>query len=474
MDEQRKQVVIVGGGITGLAAAFYLQKEVRNRTLPIDITLVEADDRLGGKIETIRRDGFVIEKGPDSFLIRKQSMERLAKELGIEDELVRNATGQAFILLHNELHPIPGGSVMGIPTELTPFLETELFSWKGKLRAAGDFLMPRSRATLQEEDQPVGPFFRRRFGNEIVDHLIEPLLSGVYSGDINYMSLQATFPQFVQMEKNYRSLMIGSKVSRSKRLPEKDSHSSKKSGAFHTFRNGLETIVEALERQLTDVQIIKGQAVTRIDRQGDEAVLTLQNGTTLIATDVIMTTPHRVTGHLFARHGILQEVGTIPTSSVATIALAFDEGQVVQEQNGTGFLVSKKNDYNITACTWTNKKWPTTTPEGKVLLRAFIGRIGEEHLVDENDETLVQMALHDLKKIFTISGEPEFSIVTRWKEDRPQYRVGHKERIALGRAQLRETFPMVQLAGASYDGVGLPDCVDQGVAAIEQILDQTK
>ena len=472
MDEQRRQVAIVGGGITGLAAAFYLQKEVRAHQLPIDITLIEADERLGGKIETVRRDGFVIERGPDSFLIRKQSMELLARELGIEEELVRNATGQAFILLHNELHPIPGGSVMGIPTEVTPFLETELFSWKGKLRAAGDFLLPRSNASMQKEDQPVGPFFRRRFGNEVVENLIEPLLSGVYSGDIDYMSLQATFPQFVEMEKKHRSLMIGSRKSRSKRLPQKDSHSAKKSGAFHTFRNGLETIVEALEEQLTDVRILKGRGVTDVARQDDQMTVTLQGGETLIADDLIMTTPHRVTGNIFARHNILQEVATIPTSSVATIALAFDEDQVVQEQNGTGFLVSKKNDYNITACTWTNKKWPTTTPEGKVLLRAFIGRIGEEHLVDEPDDVLVDMALTDLKKIFTITGEPDFSIVTRWKDDRPQYRVGHKERIALGRQQLAEKFPNVYLAGASYDGVGLPDCVDQGVAAIQRVLQQ--
>ena len=193
MNEQNKKVVIVGGGITGLSAAFYMQKEAREKGLPLDVILVEASNRLGGKIQTVRRDGFVIERGPDSFLIRKKSMGILAEDLGIEGELVKNATGQAYVLVNGELHPIPGGSVMGIPTEIGPFLKTGLFSLAGKIRAAGDFVLPRSDI---EGDQSLGGFFRRRFGGEIVENLIEPLLSGVYAGDIDHMSLESTFPQF--------------------------------------------------------------------------------------------------------------------------------------------------------------------------------------------------------------------------------------------------------------------------------------
>ena len=467
MDE-RKRIVIVGGGITGLSAAYKLQRAMHEQNVPLDITLVEAADRLGGKIDTVRRDGFVIERGPDSFLIRKQSIERLAESLGIADELVRNATGQAFVLLHDRLHPIPGGSVMGIPTELSPFIGTELFSWKGKLRAAGDFLLPRSGV---KGDQPVGPFFRRRFGNEVVENLIEPLLSGVYSGDINYMSLQATFPQFAEAEKKHRSLILGMKKSRPKKRPAATTKETKKLGAFHTFRNGLSTLVESLEEALKDdVRLITGNGVVDIDHAERGVTLTLQDGTTLEADDVILATSHQVAGRIMRRHELLQEVSTIPTTSTAAISLAYDADQVVQEQDGTGFLVSKKNDYDITACTWTSRKWPTTTPDGKVLLRAFVGRVGEEHYVEYDDDTLVDIAKRDLGKIFTIQGEPNFSVVTRFKEDRPQYRVGHKERVAHARRQLNEVFPMIQLAGASYDGVGLPDCVDQGEAAAERII----
>ena len=218
MNEQSKKVVIVGGGITGLSAAFYMQKEAREKGLPLDVILVEASNRLGGKIQTVRRDGFVIERGPDSFLIRKKSMGILAEDLGIEGELVKNATGQAYVLVNGELHPIPGGSVMGIPTEIGPFLKTGLFSVAGKLRAAGDFVLPRSHYSRR----PItGDFFRRRFGGEVVENLIEPLLSGVYAGDIDHMSLESTFPQFYEVEKKHRSLILGMKKTTPKKLPQK-------------------------------------------------------------------------------------------------------------------------------------------------------------------------------------------------------------------------------------------------------------
>ena len=284
------------------------------------------------------------------------------------------------------------------------------------------------------------------------------------------MSLQATFPQFVQAEKKHRSLILGMRKSKSKQLPQKDSHSSKKEGAFHTFRNGLSTLVEALEAHLTDVTFLMNTSVHDIERHERQATLILNNGQTLQADDVVLTTSHRIAGDIMKRHDILQEIATIPTTSTVAVSLAYDADQVVQEQNGTGFLVSKKNNYDITACTWTSRKWPTTTLDGKVLLRAFIGRVGEEHFVEYSDEQLVDIAKRDLGKIFTIKGEPDFHIVTRFKKDRPQYRVGHKERVAHARAQLQEHFPMVQLAGASYDGVGLPDCIDQGEAAATRII----
>lgn len=471
MSGQNKKVVIVGGGITGLSAAFYMQKEAREKGLPLDVILVEASNRLGGKIQTVRRNGFIIERGPDSFLIRKKSMGILAQDLGIEGELVKNATGQAYVLVGGELHPIPGGSVMGIPTEIGPFLKTGLFSLSGKLRAAGDFVLPRSNI---KGDQSLGGFFRRRFGGEIVENLIEPLLSGVYAGDIDHMSLESTFPQFYAVEKKHRSLILGMKKTTPKQLPQKDGHGAKKEGVFHTFRNGLETIVEAIEQQLEPGSVMKGVRIDAIEAPGmvgEKTILEMNDGRKIEADTVILTTGHEMAGRLFAPHGLLQDLREIPTTSVATVALAFPEEHVVQDKEGTGFLVSRSSDYSITACTWTHRKWPTTTPAGKVLIRAFVGRVGDEAIVDLPDAEIEKIVLDDLGRVMNITGKPDFTVITRWKKDRPQYRVGHKQRIAAARAELESKFPQVKLAGASYNGVGLPDCIDQGRAAVKEVLE---
>lgn len=471
MSGQNKKVVIVGGGITGLSAAFYMQKEAREKGLPLDVILVEASNRLGGKIQTVRRNGFIIERGPDSFLIRKKSMGILAQDLGIEGELVKNATGQAYVLVGGELHPIPGGSVMGIPTEIGPFLKTGLFSLSGKLRAAGDFVLPRSNI---KGDQSLGGFFRRRFGGEIVENLIEPLLSGVYAGDIDHMSLESTFPQFYAVEKKHRSLILGMKKTTPKQLPQKDGHGAKKEGVFHTFRNGLETIVEAIEQQLEPGSVMKGVRIDAIEAPGmvgEKTILEMNDGRKIEADAVILTTGHEMAGRLFAPHGLLQDLREIPTTSVATVALAFPEEHVVQDKEGTGFLVSRSSDYSITACTWTHRKWPTTTPAGKVLIRAFVGRVGDEAIVDLPDAEIEKIILADLGRVMNITGKPDFTVITRWKKDRPQYRVGHKQRIAAARAELESKFPQVKLAGASYNGVGLPDCIDQGRAAVKEVLE---
>lgn len=469
MNEQKKKVVIVGGGITGLSAAFYMQKAAKEQNLPIEVMLIEASNRLGGKIQTVRREGFVIERGPDSFLIRKKSMEEFAKDLGIEGELVRNATGQAHILVNGRLQPIPPGSVMGIPTKMSPFLGSGLFSLTGKLRAAGDLFLPRSGV---EGDQSLGKFFRRRFGREIVDNLIEPLLSGVYAGDIDHMSLQSTYPQFYQVEKKHRSLILGMRKTTPKQVPQKDGHGASKEGAFHSFRNGLETIVEAVEQQLNPKTVKKGIRIESISKQGNQTVLELNNGEVVLADAVIVTTGHMAAHQLFASHGLLEGLKEIQTTSVATVALAFPADAVIQDKEGTGFLVSRSNDYSITACTWVHRKWPTTTPDGKILLRAFVGRIGEEAIVDLPDGEIEKIVLEDLGKVLTIKGKPDFSVITRFKEDRPQYRVGHRQRVDEARAELKKEFPNVKLAGASYDGVGLPDCVNQGKAAVKEVIQE--
>lgn len=466
MPNQKKRIAIIGGGITGLAAAFKLEKAKADNT-SIEYTLFEKSDRLGGKIQTEHLNGFVIERGPDSFLARKQSMSKLAKEVGMEDELLANDTGQAYVLKGDRLHPIPGGAVMGIPTEIQPFLTTRLFSPMGKLRAAGDFFLPRK--TSKDEDISLGHFFRRRLGNEVVDHLIEPLLSGIYAGNLNKLSLKATFPQFQQIEEKHGSLIRGMKDSRANQSKPATVKSTS-TGMFLTFRHGLESFVQAIEAHLDSSSIHKGADVTSVQKESNVYRVQFVSGESHLFDEVIMTTPPHVTAGMLDVYPYFHYLKEMEATTVATVALGFKKEAVHNPYDGTGFVVSKKSNHTITACTWTHKKWRHSTPEGHALLRSYVGRAGDSAIVHRSDEEIVNAVLFDLKQIMDINGEPEFYRVTRWKKAMPQYNVGHTYKIAKIKEDIARNLPGLHLCGAGFEGIGLPDCIDQGEAAVERII----
>ncbi|SCC01865.1 protoporphyrinogen oxidase [Bacillus mycoides] len=458
----RKKVVIIGGGITGLTTMYNLQKEIREKNLPIDALLIEASGKLGGKIQTVQKDGFTIERGPDSFLARKESAAKLVKELGLDAELVNNATGQSFVLVNNRLHKMPSGSMMGIPTQITPFLFSGLFSPIGKLRAGFDLLMPRSKPV---SDQSLGQFFRHRLGNEVVENLIEPLLSGIYAGDIDEMSLMSTFPQIYQIEQEHRSISLGMRT-----LASKQEKAELKKGIFKTVKNGLESIVESLEVKIPNDMVMKGTRIEKVAKLGDSYTITLSNGKEMEADAIVVTAPHKILPSMFAQYKQFRFFRNIPSTSVANVALAFPKSAIQRDIEGTGFVVSRNSDYTITACTWTHKKWPHTTPEGKALLRCYVGRPGDEAIVEQTDEEIVQLVLEDLQKTMDITEDPEFTIVSRWKEAMPQYTVGHKERMKKLTTFMENELPGVYLAGSSYAGSGLPACIEQGELAVKRVL----
>ncbi|MGG3471142.1 protoporphyrinogen oxidase [Neobacillus pocheonensis] len=467
MTEEKQKVVIIGGGISGLTSAFYLQKAAKELQLPIEIQLVEASHRLGGKMQTVVRDGFTIERGPDSFLARKTSMVRLAKEVGMDDQLVHNSTGKSYVLVNEKLHSMPGGSIMGIPTEIGPFITTGLFSIPGKLRAAADFILPRSESG---KDQSLGEFFRRRLGDEVVENLIEPLLSGIYAGDIDQLSLMSTFPQFYEVEQKYRSLILGMKKA-TPAQPKQTVTKEKAKGAFLTFKSGLQSFAEAIEAKLDPSSILKGHRVDKITKTDINYEIYLNNGETIFADSIIAATPHHVTQMMFSRYSFFDPFKSVPSTSVATVALAFPKEAIKHDIDGTGFVVSRNSDYSITACTWTHKKWAHSSPEGKVLLRCYVGRAGDETIVDLSDDQIIKIVLDDLNKTMEITMKPDFAIVSRWKNSMPQYTVGHKKRLETILAHVKTELPGVFLAGASYGGVGVPDCIDQGEAAVQAVLD---
>ncbi|KAB8139011.1 protoporphyrinogen oxidase [Gracilibacillus oryzae] len=459
-----KHITIIGGGIAGLTAAYYLQKQIKEKHLPYQVTLLEASERLGGKIKTERRDGFTIERGPDSFLIRKQSAERLAREAGLGDQLVTNGTGKSYILVDGKLHSMPQGSFMGIPTQVKPFLFSDLFSLSGKLRAGFDFVLPKGEP---KEDQSLGKFFRRRFGDELVENLIEPLLSGIYAGDIDDLSLMATFPNFYQLEQKHRSLVRGLQQT----MPKPKTSPGKKRSMFYSLKDGLQSLVEAIEEMLDDNVVRKNTVVKQIEKAGEQYTLTLSDHRTIRSDAVMVATPFNTMKKMLGNYDFVSSLEDMKATSVANVALAFDQSAIKEDIDGTGFVVSRNSDYRITACTWTHKKWPeTAAPEGMALLRCYVGRPGDESVVDLSDEALEKIVLSDLNKIMKIEGTPRFSVVSRWENAMPQYGIGHKAKVDKLEKDIAENLPGLFVAGSSYRGIGIPDCIDQGEAAVEQIL----
>ena len=470
MSANNHKVVIIGGGITGLTSAYYLQKQAADQGLSLEVKLVEASHRIGGKLQTIVKDGFIIERGPDCFVARKKSASRLAREVGMSDKLVNNSSGQLFILVGNRLVPMPGGSIMGIPTKVAPLVNTKLFSLPGKIRAAADLIIPRSKT---KEDQSLGQFFRRRLGDEVVENLIEPLLSGIYAGDIDQLSLMSTFPQFYKVEQKYRSLILGMRQGHHA-SPQKPSSTGENKGMFLTISTGLQSFADAIEAKLVPQTVLKGYRIDSIKKYGATYEVALNNGEKMSADSVIVAVPHHTAASIFSQYDFSPVLKGMTSISVANVALAFSEDAIKKDIDGTGFVVTRNSDYSITACTWTHKKWPHTTPKGKALLRCYVGKPGDETVVDLSDDEIIKIAMEDLNKTMNITSDPEFSVVTRWKNSMPQYTVGHKKRVELLKRNMAKELPGVFLAGSSYEGIGLSDCVDQGEAAVEKVIEFLK
>ncbi len=454
------RALVLGGGITGLVAA----ERLASRFGPGAVLLVESEPRLGGKIRTERRDGFVLEGGPDCFLAMKPGGMALCRHLGLEDRVTPTnpELRRSFIKRGGRLHPIPEGITGLVPSRVMPLMTTRILSVAGRVRAGLELGVPRRRATTPES---VADFARRRFGAEAWEYLMEPLLSGIYAGDGNQLSLDATFPQLRAMEATHGSLLRGMLAAR-RRPPA----ASSAPAGFVTLPGGLGELVDALSARVPVESVrlgVRGQLI-RLTERGVYQVA-LSDGTTIETTVVIVATPAHVTAELVATldPALAQVLAEIPFVSTATVSLAFPKAAVPTPLAGYGYVSPRVENGRIVACTWTSNKFPGRVPENTVLIRAFVGRAAQQELLEESDDTLVKWAREELAAIHGITAPPSLVRVTRWPRGMPQYTLGHAARLERIAERLALA-PGLLLAGASYRGVGIPDCITAGWDAADR------
>ncbi len=470
-DGDRPHVVVVGGGIAGLAAAYRLTR----LDPPVAVTLIDAEQRLGGKILTEHLDGFTIEGGPDSFLSIKPRGVGLCTELGLS-ALLQGTTPRphrAFVRRGDRLHELPEGLTGLVPTRLQPILRSCLLSPWGKVRFAADAVLPARR---DEADESLAHFVRRRLGREVYERLVEPLMAGIYAGDGEQLSLAATFPRLREGERVHGGLIRGVVASRTVPSPVDGAPALP---PFVAPSAGMETLVDALIRELRGaaVRICLGSPVHAVERDTspqmdhlDRYRVELATGEAIGADGVVVAVPAFVAAELLAGFDaeLATALGAIPHASSAIVSLAYPEGDIPRVLDAHGYVIPRAEARAALACTWTSAKWRGRAPDGMALIRVFVGRFGQEQLLAGDDDALVAIARAELRETLGIAAPPSLTRVHRWPDGMPQYTMGHLDRLVTIERSLAHD-PAVALAGAAYRGVGIPDCIESGEAAAVRV-----
>ncbi|MCE4050622.1 MULTISPECIES: protoporphyrinogen oxidase [Bacillaceae] len=449
-----KTIVVVGGGITGLSAMYYLQKLKREHKLDIKLILIEGEMSLGGKIHSIHKGDFIMETGADSIVARNKNVLPFVQELGLEEELVYNATGISYIHTRDKLLEIPKDSVFGIPMTLESLLSSELISQKGKLEALKDLLRTNKHFT---KETSIGEFLEYFLGKEIVEKQITPVLAGVYSGGLYNLTMASTLPYLLEYKEKYGSIIRGLGKNKS----QFQSASNKK---FISFQNGLSTIINRLEEVLEDVEFKKGKAVESIKKEQDGYSISLAEGEAVQAQFIVLAAPHQAAEKILAESSLSTEFAKLQNSSNITMYLAYDIPDEQLPKDGTGFIVAEDSDLTCNACTWTSRKWTHTSKSSSLLLRLFYKKSNPayEQLNSLSEEELLKVAKKDIEKSLGITEKPISYEVTKWNELMPVYSLQHKSAIDTINAKMAELFPNVLLAGSSYYGVGIAACIANG------------
>jgi oxygen-dependent protoporphyrinogen oxidase len=481
------KTAIIGGGIAGLAAAFELEK-ARAAGAPVEYTLFESADKLGGSLASEIVDGAVLERGPDSFLTEKPEAAELCRELGLATDLIpsNDAARKTWILVKNTLIPLPDGLMFLVPTKLIPTALTPLFSLSTKIRMGLELMLPPRPS--KEEDEAVAAFVERHFGAEAVDRLADPLLSGIYGGDATQLSARTVLPRLVEMESEYGSLTRGM-LAAHRKLRAKAKEAAKKNGAagrngnnglansssaprpiFTSLRGGMQQLVAGIEARLNPAWVRVGTPVSAIAKAA--------YGWRVEADGLVETYDAVIVAAQAWAAGVLlspvdaalgEDLSAIPYSSSITINLLYDQAALGKLPDGFGFLVPASEGRAMLACTFVHCKFLGRIPPGKAVLRAFLGGMKNEALLTEPDDVLVATVRRELREILGIQAEPEYTQVSRWRRAMAQYAVGHQKR-AKRVAERVAALDGLKLAGNAYDGIGVPDCIRLGRAAAKELL----
>jgi oxygen-dependent protoporphyrinogen oxidase len=480
------RTAIIGGGITGLAAAYELE-QARRAGKKVEYTLYESRDRLGGCLSSEVVDGAVLERGPDSFLTEKPAAAELCRELGLGAELTpsNDADRKTYIVVRNRLVPLPDGLMFLIPTKLIPTALTRLFSLTTKIRMGLELLHP---PRPSETDESVAELVERHFGREVVDRLADPLLSGIFGGDSAQLSARTVLPRLVEMEEEYGSLTRGMLAAhRRMRLMAKAAakqigavnskvHSSPTARSIFTaMRGGMNQLVDALAARLDLASVRLSTPVSGIEKVADGWKV-VAGGKTEIYDAVILASPAWAAAELLGRidSQLAEELRCIPYSSSITVNLIYDEDQLGRLPDGFGFLIPVVEGRSMLACTFVHRKFLGRTPQDKVVLRAFLGGMKNEALMAAPDAELLATVRRELseilgEKILPLDARPEHAQVSRWPRAMAQYAVGHQERMVRIKARVA-ALSGLRLAGNAYDGIGIPDCIRLGRKAARELL----
>lgn len=464
-----KKVVVVGGGISGLALAYFLSEMGRQRNFPMEITLLEAKRRFGGIIETDHHQDFLLELGPDAFLYENPVLISLIGRLGLGDSLLRTQAPyrRSYILRAGKLRAVPEGFHLIAPTKLGPFLASDLLGWPGKLRLLMEPWVPPANGSNEES---LAELIRRRFGREAYTWIGQPMLGGIYAGDPETLSADSALPWLRKMEQEEGSILRAFRRRDSRARDQAVAASGPRYGLFRSLRGGVETLVHRLVLNLSQVTLRQGVLVTDTEYSREGWRIVSEEGEVFPAGILCLALPARRAAELMARPApeISKELRAIPHTSLASVHLAYPKNAMPRSLEGFGFVVPLAEKRPLIGCTFSSVKFPSAAPQDSVLLRAFVGGTLQPDLLELDDDTLGCAVADALQQILRIRSAPLFSRIHRLPEAMPQYTIGHRDRAARIEKELKR-FEGLYLAGNAFYGVGIPECVAHAHRVAEAI-----